>query len=158
MKTDPDYSMTPTDHLLKAVFLPLIPYRVKPNHVTLLRFTLTPFVLYLFYTGLWHIAAGLFILAVFTDALDGALARTRGLITDWGRIYDPVADKLLIAVVAMIVVPFYYGFNLVFLIILTEVILIVGAYWMSYFYPDHELQANVWGKIKMFIQSVRILS
>ncbi len=47
--------------------------------------------------GLWRwIAAGIFIGAIITDKIDGDLARSRGLITDFGKIADPIADKLLI--------------------------------------------------------------
>jgi CDP-diacylglycerol--glycerol-3-phosphate 3-phosphatidyltransferase len=41
------------------------------------------------------IAAALFILAIATDGIDGAIARRRGMVTDLGKILDPVADKLL---------------------------------------------------------------
>ncbi len=47
--------------------------------------------------GLWRwIAAGIFVGAIITDKIDGDLARSRGLITDFGKIADPIADKLLI--------------------------------------------------------------
>ncbi len=42
------------------------------------------------------LAVGLFAVAIYTDKLDGDLARSRGLITDFGKIADPIADKLLI--------------------------------------------------------------
>lgn len=44
-------------------------------------------------------AAGLFALAASTDRLDGYLARRMGLVTDWGKLMDPIADKLLIGAV-----------------------------------------------------------
>lgn len=42
------------------------------------------------------IAAGIFAIAAITDRFDGQLARSRGLITDFGKIVDPIADKALI--------------------------------------------------------------
>jgi len=48
-------------------------------------------------SGLWRWAAVLaFAAAIYTDKLDGDIARSRGLITDFGKIADPIADKLLI--------------------------------------------------------------
>ena len=149
-------AVTKTDKLLWAVCLPAIPASVSPNHVTLFRFILTPFVLYLLYVGQWLPALILFALAAFSDAVDGALARTRNQITDWGKVYDPIADKLLVGLSAIVIIPVYFDFLLVFLLILTEIMIILGAYWIRYYTPHSELQANIWGKVKMFIQSVSL--
>ncbi|WP_300343930.1 CDP-diacylglycerol--glycerol-3-phosphate 3-phosphatidyltransferase [Nesterenkonia sp.] len=47
--------------------------------------------------GAWRwAAAGVFLVAMITDKIDGDLARSRGLVTDFGKIADPIADKLLI--------------------------------------------------------------
>lgn len=72
------------------------------NALTLLRLVLVPVFAWLLLhggddAGSWRVAAaGVFALAVLTDTLDGDLARRRGLITDVGKIADPVADKALI--------------------------------------------------------------
>jgi CDP-diacylglycerol--glycerol-3-phosphate 3-phosphatidyltransferase len=68
------------------------------NGLTVLRLLLVPFfVAFLTAGGTgWRVAAfALFIIASVTDLLDGRLARQRGLITDFGKIADPVADKAL---------------------------------------------------------------
>jgi CDP-diacylglycerol---glycerol-3-phosphate 3-phosphatidyltransferase len=68
------------------------------NGLTVLRLALVPFfVAFLAEGGTgWRIAAfALFGIASVTDLLDGKLARQRGLITDFGKIADPVADKAL---------------------------------------------------------------
>jgi CDP-diacylglycerol--glycerol-3-phosphate 3-phosphatidyltransferase len=68
------------------------------NGLTVLRMLLVPvFVLFLLQDGWgWRVAAFLvFGLASFTDLLDGRIARSRGLITDFGKIADPIADKAL---------------------------------------------------------------
>jgi CDP-diacylglycerol---glycerol-3-phosphate 3-phosphatidyltransferase len=68
------------------------------NAITVLRFALVPvFVWFLLSggTGDRAIAFVAFALASVTDLLDGELARRRGLITDFGKIADPIADKAL---------------------------------------------------------------
>ena len=72
------------------------------NALTVLRMVLVPvFLLLLLHDGgsdaLWRIAACLvFGVASVTDRVDGELARRRGLVTDFGKIADPIADKALI--------------------------------------------------------------
>jgi len=68
------------------------------NALTVLRLVMVPFFVLFLVTGGtgWRVAAfALFIIASATDLLDGRLARQRGLITDFGKIADPVADKAL---------------------------------------------------------------
>jgi CDP-diacylglycerol---glycerol-3-phosphate 3-phosphatidyltransferase len=68
------------------------------NGLTVLRLALVPFFVGFLVMGTpgWRVAAFvLFALASVTDLLDGRLARQRGLITDFGKIADPVADKAL---------------------------------------------------------------
>jgi CDP-diacylglycerol--glycerol-3-phosphate 3-phosphatidyltransferase len=68
------------------------------NVLTMVRIVLVPvFVAFLFAGGTaWRLAAlGTFVVASLTDLLDGRLARSRGLVTDFGKIADPVADKAL---------------------------------------------------------------
>ncbi len=68
------------------------------NFLTMVRIVLVPvFVACLFAGGTaWRLAAlATFCVASLTDLLDGRLARSRGLVTDFGKIADPVADKAL---------------------------------------------------------------
>ena len=71
------------------------------NLITLARILVAPLVIWLLLVdagqwGVWRIlAAGLFILAIATDGVDGALARRRNLVTPSGVLLDPVADKAL---------------------------------------------------------------
>jgi CDP-diacylglycerol---glycerol-3-phosphate 3-phosphatidyltransferase len=68
------------------------------NVLTMVRIVLVPvFVVFLLAGGTtWRLAAlGTFAVASLTDLLDGRLARSRGLVTDFGKIADPVADKAL---------------------------------------------------------------
>jgi len=68
------------------------------NVLTMVRIVLVPVFLVFLFTGgtAWRLAAlGTFGVASLTDLLDGRLARSRGLVTDFGKIADPVADKAL---------------------------------------------------------------
>lgn len=70
-----------------------------PNKLTLLRIVLIlPFllVLYLDVPFASYIALAIFVLASLTDMLDGQIARKRGLVTDFGKFADPLADKMLV--------------------------------------------------------------
>lgn len=69
-----------------------------PNQLTVLRIILTPIFLYLFLSKdplLIQISLGVFIIAALTDWYDGWLARKYNYITDWGKFWDPLADKIL---------------------------------------------------------------
>ncbi|MDR0840915.1 MAG: CDP-diacylglycerol--glycerol-3-phosphate 3-phosphatidyltransferase [Christensenellaceae bacterium] len=71
-----------------------------PNKLTLLRVLMVPLFIGCFYLKVpyWsYIAAGIFVLAYATDVLDGKIARARNLVTDFGKLMDPIADKLLSA-------------------------------------------------------------
>jgi CDP-diacylglycerol---glycerol-3-phosphate 3-phosphatidyltransferase len=68
------------------------------NMLTVLRLLLVPLFLWLLFTdGTWWRVAALVVFAVasFTDRVDGQIARSRGLVTDFGKIADPIADKAL---------------------------------------------------------------
>ena len=70
-----------------------------PNKLTLLRIALAiVFIVLLFLPGLWAKVSALiiFLLASVTDFLDGYIAKRNNQITDFGRLMDPVADKVLI--------------------------------------------------------------
>jgi CDP-diacylglycerol---glycerol-3-phosphate 3-phosphatidyltransferase len=72
------------------------------NALTVFRLVLVPVFLACLFAGSgydtgWRIAATVvFALASFTDRIDGEIARRRGLITDFGKLVDPIADKVLI--------------------------------------------------------------
>ncbi|MDN6177628.1 MAG: CDP-diacylglycerol--glycerol-3-phosphate 3-phosphatidyltransferase [Micrococcaceae bacterium] len=72
------------------------------NVLTTLRIIMVPFFVWALvaddqqHAALRWVAVGLFVVAMYTDKLDGDLARSRGLITNFGKIADPIADKLLL--------------------------------------------------------------
>lgn len=71
-----------------------------PNQLTLIRIVLTfVFIGFMSFENPWCWAAGLivFIVASVTDYFDGKIARERNLITNFGKLLDPAADKILVA-------------------------------------------------------------
>jgi CDP-diacylglycerol--glycerol-3-phosphate 3-phosphatidyltransferase len=80
---------------------PPVPLVNLPNALTVLRLILVPvFLLALFAGGghdaVWRwTATAIFAVAAITDRYDGHIARKRGLVTDFGKIADPIADKAL---------------------------------------------------------------
>ncbi len=79
-----------------------------PNAITVGRIALTPLIAWLPFTTSWTArlcAFALFLIAAITDYWDGHLARQRGLVTDLGRLLDPLADKLLLVAT---LIPMYW--------------------------------------------------
>ena len=141
-----------TDRLLARTFLKLLPCQVTPNHLTACRFLIIPFVFFLLILEHYVLSGILFLVATFTDALDGALARTTDQITDWGKLFDPLADKLLIGSTAAVLVTRFLSFYLAAAIVAAELLLILLAYYHKY-YRHRDIQANYLGKTKMVLQS-----
>lgn len=70
-----------------------------PNKLSMLRICMIPFfVLFALMNAQWaqYVALAIFIIASLTDMLDGKIARKRGLVTNFGKFIDPIADKLLV--------------------------------------------------------------
>jgi CDP-diacylglycerol--glycerol-3-phosphate 3-phosphatidyltransferase len=145
--------ITITDKFFAATILKLFPYSVRPNFLTVFRFITIPFVIFLLLTGDYITSFWLFTISALSDALDGALARTRHQITDWGIVFDPVADKLLVGFTALIIIskaisPFIAG-----TIIALEIILVISAYWR---FKGKLIPAKTSGKLKMIAQCVGV--
>jgi CDP-diacylglycerol---glycerol-3-phosphate 3-phosphatidyltransferase len=147
--------LTVTDKLLKHTLLRLIPRSVTPNMITWFRFITIPFVVYLFIQESYTYGLVLFGISAFSDAVDGSLARTRLQITDWGKMYDPVADKLLIGSAVFLLVSKFLNPYLTGTIIGIEFFLIVSAYYRKRF-QGIPIEAEFSGKIKMVLQSFGI--
>ena len=92
-----------------------------PNQLTILRIILTPVFLYLFLSSdplLIQISLAVFFIAALTDWYDGWLARKYNYISDWGKFWDPLADKILTSTA-------FLGFVFVGLLPLWMVLLII---------------------------------
>ena len=123
-----------------------------PNKLTLLRVILIPFFLLFMYIDFpFHYAVALVIFAAasITDALDGKIARKYNMVSNLGKILDPIADKLSqIAIVIILLVKFWDGplKYILFLFIFKELLMIIGAaILMSK--GMRPVAAEVWGKL-----------
>ncbi len=67
-----------------------------PNKLTIIRVIAVPFFIVSYMLGMYWVALVLFIAASLTDMFDGKIARARILVTNFGKIMDPLADKVLV--------------------------------------------------------------
>ena len=129
-----------------------------PNVLTLIRILLVP-VLVVVLLGetqngdLW--AAIVFALASFTDAMDGYLARTRNAITTFGKLMDPIADKLLIIAALVALVSLNRLAAWVAMVIIARE-LTVTVTRMQATQHGVVIAANWWGKAKTIVQVAAI--
>jgi len=130
------------------------------NIITVVRILLAPVFVWLMVLdggelGVWRWVAGvLFILSITTDSVDGFLARRNNLVTDFGKLVDPIADKILV------------GAALVTLSVLGElwwwvtIVILVREFGITIFrflmLRDHVIPAGFLGKLKTVVQSVAV--
>jgi len=134
-----------------------------PNRLTLLRIILIPVVAALLLLApeggwLYWLLGGLaFGAAAITDAFDGAIARKRGLVTDFGKLMDPVADKLLVTAALVCMVSSGLCSAWVLIIVLAREFLITSIRMVSVT-KGIVIPANAWGKAKTIIQITAIVT
>ena len=146
--------LLPHDRIYQCVLDPLIPARLTPNHVTVFRMLMIPPVLYFLHEGQFQVGVPLFMLAAFTDALDGSMARVRKQITEWGIVFDPLADKLLIGSVIFLIAIQHINFYLGMALLAVESFMIIAA---SIRHKRGKIEpANFWGKLKMITEVLAI--
>lgn len=130
-----------------------------PNVLTILRIILIPFFVLLYFTGLpqWNIwAAIIFIAAAVTDWLDGYLARKNNQVSDFGKLWDPVADKLLVLAALLLLMDWgKVGFIAVLIIEARE--LIISGIRLVAASKGVVIAADMSGKLKTVLQFVAII-
>lgn len=131
-----------------------------PNAITVARILLAPVFVWMLLAdggadgGLRWAAAVLFILAIATDGIDGAIARKHNLVTDLGKLLDPIADKILTggALVALSILgelPWW----VTILVLVREVGITVHRMVVA---TDHVVAAAWMGKLKTVAQAIAI--
>jgi CDP-diacylglycerol---glycerol-3-phosphate 3-phosphatidyltransferase len=147
------------DHIADPVEPAVSAWNVA-NALTMLRLALVPFfALALFADGGnsagWHVVACLiFAVASLTDRIDGEIARKRGLITEFGKLADPIADKALIGT-ALVGLSMVDGLSwwITVVILVREVGVTVLRFWVI---RHGVMPASRGGKLKTLVQAVAI--
>ena len=99
------------------------------NKLTMLRIMLTfVFMAFLFLHGFWAkvIALVIFVIAALSDFLDGLIAHKRNMVTDFGRFWDPIADKILVLTAFAVFIQMQLIDAWMFVIIVSREILITS--------------------------------
>ena len=99
-----------------------------PNALTIVRFLLIPFILFYIFTGNYILAFIFFTISGITDVVDGFIARKFNLISNFGKLMDPLADKATqIATLASLVIIEIIPVWILIIVLAKEFIMIVGA-------------------------------
>lgn len=135
-----------------------------PNKLTILRVIMIPFFVFFMLVDLTdyiggagkYIAVGIFIVASFTDFLDGYLARRDNLVTNFGKFMDPLADKLLVCSALICLINTRGLYEWVVIIIISREFIISGFRLIA---SDNGvvIAASYWGKFKTVSQMIMII-
>ncbi len=130
-----------------------------PNKLTVLRVILVPvFIAFMTIDALWAKITGLviFILASLTDMLDGQIARSKNLVTTFGKFADPLADKMLTTAALLVFMENgIIGVWPVFIILVRE--FAVSAIRLVAAAEGEVIAAAFWGKFKTVTQMLSII-
>lgn len=133
-----------------------------PNKLTVLRVIMIPFfvVMLMLDSGTnqmyRYVAAVIFIIASFTDFLDGNIARKYGLVTNFGKFMDPLADKLLVCSALICLIELGQLPAWMVLIIISREFIISGFRLVA---SDNGvvIAASYWGKWKTVFQMISVI-
>ncbi len=117
-----------------------------PNTLTIIRFLLIPLIILYIFTGNYILAFIFFTISGLTDIADGFIARKFNLVSNFGKLMDPLADKLTqIATLASLVINNIIPIWILLIVLLKEFIMIVGA---SFLYGKDVVVYSKWyGKL-----------
>lgn len=133
-----------------------------PNKLTIARIILTPiFMATLMIDFKYHFLVSVIVFAIasFTDYVDGNMARKCGLVTDFGKFLDPLADKMLTtaALIGFIAMGIGWQITWIVFIVLFREFMIASLRLVTVSSGGKVVAANMWGKAKTVSQMVAIL-
>lgn len=132
-----------------------------PNKLTVLRVIMVPFFVFFMLTGVggaankW-IALIIFCVASLTDMLDGKIARARGLVTNFGKFMDPLADKLLVCSAMICLIPLG-KLTAWFVIVIIAREFIISGFRLVASDNGIVIAASYWGKFKTVSQMFMVI-
>jgi CDP-diacylglycerol--glycerol-3-phosphate 3-phosphatidyltransferase len=130
-----------------------------PNLLTVFRIMLVPVLAAALLSGIESgdiLAAIVFVLASFTDALDGWIARRHKKETTFGKLMDPLADKLLVASALVSLVSLDRLAAWVAMVIIAREFAVTGLRLLAMEHGE-VIPASAWGKLKTFMQIAMVL-
>ena len=127
-----------------------------PNKLTVGRMIAVPFFIAAYMLGYYPVALVLFCIASATDALDGSIARKRGLVTNFGKIMDPLADKVLVYSALCLFIESDLIKAWMLIIILAREFIVAGMRTVAAS-EGRVLAAGMSGKIKTVLQMVAVI-
>jgi len=134
-----------------------------PNSLTILRMILVPLFIWLIFFAPFansvFLATIVLIFACITDYFDGMLARKFKVVTNFGKIMDPLADKMLVlsALIALALPPInYISIFVVFIILFREISVSILRNYNAR--KKIFIAANIWGKLKTIFQMVGVIA
>ena len=121
-------------------------FKHVPNILTILRFLFIPIILYFIFVGNYIVGFIFFTISGITDILDGFIARKYNFISNFGKLMDPLADKLTqISVLASLVIVDIISVWILVIVVLKELIMVIGA---SFLYGKDVVVYSKWyGKL-----------
>lgn len=137
-----------------------------PNILCYFRILLVPVFLYVYFTsetsGGHFLSAGILLISSLSDFLDGFIARKYDMITELGKLIDPVADKLTQFVVACTLMYTYPAYALlVAIIVIKDGMLLFVGYYVYKKKGKHLAQAEMPGKVAtavFFVVSILLIA
>ncbi|MTI48057.1 CDP-diacylglycerol--glycerol-3-phosphate 3-phosphatidyltransferase [Sporosalibacterium faouarense] len=129
------------------------------NKLTIFRIILVPVFMIFLLTNIkygQYIASGTFIIAAITDQLDGHIARSRNMVTKFGKFMDPLADKLLVSAALISLTGMGVISAWITVIIISRELAVTGLRVLAAS-EGIVLAASWWGKIKTITQMIGII-
>lgn len=99
----------------------------------------------------------IFVVASITDKLDGAIARSRNLVTNFGKFLDPIADKILVLAAMLILVEKQMLPAWIPIIVLTREFVVSAYRLIAVEQGGKVIAASIWGKLKTATQMLAII-